>query len=172
MNHKPLGDVVLPWLLLLVIVPGCSETPVAPATDASVAPLGTPFSDMLAAWEADKKNEAAAQFVELDWNATETLSQVPLLNLAESEFQALSQNERNETQQAAMNLIATLRGLARQVIANAEEAEAAGDSESAEKQYEAVREFGAALVSPQRLQIFQMVGKAYTQVGADGPAAR
>lgn len=82
------------------------------------------------------------------------------LNLSESEFAELPAGERTAIQAEALDFMASVSSLARDLIDQAEAAKARGDLEFSKECFTAVYEIGDALAQPDQLEVFQQKGRA------------
>ena len=120
------------------------------------------LSDVLASWESGKKDEAVEQLLAIRWDGPDVFAGMPLMKLTEKDFGALPADARKRTLEEIIELIGTLRSLARHVLATGENAQASGDKQTAKADYEAVLHVGQAMSSPERVLVIQQLGKAFT----------
>ncbi|MCX7424482.1 MAG: hypothetical protein NTW96_02425 [Planctomycetia bacterium] len=134
------------------------EAPAQPAE--SQAPgKSIPFTNVLAAWESGAKDDAVKQFVSIQWNDRAVFAGVPALNVSEDGFKSLDAPARTQMLNECIKLASALRAIARHALAAGDQALASGDKPTAKIHYEAVRHFGEALTSPERVLVIQQLGK-------------
>jgi len=92
---------------------------------------------------------------------------MPVMSLSEQDFGALPSNERERTQNEAIELTRTLRNLARHALSAGENAQATGDKQTTRAHCEAVLHLGQALSDPERLLLIQLVGKAIVKMAQE-----
>jgi len=140
-----------------------SSTPHAEGerTDAdSTSEASVYLKEVLASWNAERKDEAVEQFLSIRWADPSVFRDIQILNLSEKEFTSLPQAEMKRTLEDGMKLTGTLRKLMFHVVSVGEKLAASGDTKTAEVHFEAVRRYGEALSGPDRLEIIRLHGKA------------
>ena len=105
-------------------------------------------------WDQGKRTEAIEEFVTVDWNKTEHFSQSSVFRLSEQEFVALPSTQREAKMSEVMTGITTMKQLGKAVV------EHGRASDTPQKYYDAVAQFGEMLAGPDKLLTVQMTGKA------------
>lgn len=125
-----------------------------------------PFDAVLACWQEDRKQDAAAGFLALDWKASVPFSALPALSLSEGQFAALPQGQREGLAQNALGLSKDIREMTRYFVEQAKAAKAENKLEEAKLYQAGLMELGKILSGNDKLKLIQMIGKAvqgYTQ---------
>jgi len=142
------------------------------ATAAEIAAKSARFlGEVLVSWNMGKKDAAVQQFLSIQWDDPAAFQGIPMLVMSEQQLTSLSPEQRNRIVQETEGLSAVLRVIAAHMIATGETQAAAGDTDSAKAHFEAVRQCGQALASPDRLQAVQTLGKAMVQLAQEKLAA-
>jgi DNA-directed RNA polymerase subunit RPC12/RpoP len=129
----------------------------------------TSLDHVLALWDQGDKDAATAAFLSIRWNDPAALANVPVMNLSEKQFRALSKGERNRTTKEYADLRARLLvGVARHVRSVGDAAVAKGDKQTARAHYEGILRCGQALSSPDRLEIMKLGGEAAIRMAQKG----
>ncbi|UCF15014.1 MAG: hypothetical protein JSW59_16520 [Phycisphaerales bacterium] len=184
MKHLRLSNIM--WAgVCLALLSGCAkkedDSPAEPNTDtestAQVPPERTEASpkeedtvqpsadgafvkDVLALWETGQKDDAARQFMAIQWDAPSTFREVEVLIMSEQQLRALPQSEMKRVVEEVSDLLGKLRKLMFQVVSVGEKLASSGDTDMAKEHFEAVRLYGEALLQPERLEIVRLHGKA------------
>jgi len=116
--------------------------------------------DMLTSWKSGEKDAASEQFVSTDWTDTSIFNEIPLLQMSEKQFVALSAHESTGLLQEAIELMQTLRETMFHVVSKAKGFADSGDTAKAEQYLGAVRQHGVALSGPDHLEVMRGYGKA------------
>jgi len=135
------------------------------AAQAELAAQSAKFlGEVLVSWNLGRKDVATKQFLAVQWSDAIAFQGVPMLAMSEQQLASLSPQQRTRVAEETQGLVGTLRAVAKYVIEAGQKRAAAGDAEGAKAHYAAVKECGEALVSPQRLQLVQMAGKAMAEL--------
>jgi len=138
------------------------------AAAAEIAAKSARFlGEVFVSWNMGKKDAAVQQFLAIQWDDPAAFQGIPMLVMSEQQLTSLSQEQRNRIVQETQGLSAVLRSIATHVIAAGETQAAAGDADNAKAHFDAVRQCGQALKSPDRLQVVQVVGKAMVQLAQE-----
>ena len=138
--------------------PSSSTTlPSAQAATASSSPAAQPA---LTAWQQGDKAAAVSSFLAADWSARPLFATGSTLNLTEDQFKELSETDRHEM----LTQLASLKQLAASVGQAGLDAASKGDVTQARKDFTSVKQFGAALESPNYTILVQLVGKAFEKM--------
>ena len=150
-----------------VLIVGCDKkdgssgssatSPTAQADAASPLPAAQPA---LTAWKQGDKAAAVSSFLAADWSARPLFASGSTLNLTEDQFKALSEADRHDM----LTQLASLKQLAASVGQAGLDAVSKGDAAQARKNFTSVKQFGAALQSPNYTLLVQQVGKAFEKM--------
>ena len=121
---------------------------------------GALFKDVLALWEAEKKDEAVKQFLSVQWSDPSVFQGIEALNTTEQELRLLPQDEVKLIVGEVHELTKKLRNLMFYVVSIGDKHAASGDIKMAKEHFEAVRLYGEALCQPEGLEIMRLIGKA------------
>lgn len=159
-------------LLLAAVSLGCAEGPSEPPGQGSAAVENTSagsasITDVIGLWNSGNTDQAVRQFVTIEWNGPGAFTNVPVLNTSENDFQALSAGDRARMGEESIALVSMFKGLARDALQAGDEAREAGDQETAAAHYQAVREFGEALSTPDQTQVIQMMGQVILKMAEE-----
>ncbi|MGO8766381.1 MAG: RNA polymerase sigma factor [Limisphaerales bacterium] len=129
------------------------------------SPVQSPVAEpAIRAWQQGNKAEAINQFLEADWSNRPLFDSNSALSLTEGQFAALSNADRQTKSTEMLSKLDMLKQLAAAVSPAGLDAAAKGDAVQARKCFTALNQCGAALSSPDCLQIVQMVGKALNKL--------
>lgn len=144
-----------------------AATTLATAPTTPTTATATYFGEVLVSWNAGKQDDAVAQFLSLAWDNSAVLSGIPALSISEEQFASLPEDQRNQITKHAQELVDTLSGLVKKVIAIGQNLAASGDTQGAETHYRAVQQCGQALSAPEHIFLIQAVGRAIAQVAQE-----
>lgn len=117
--------------------------------------------EVLSLWRNGKKDSALEHFLALDWQDHVAVDSLAGMNLSESEFMALSDEERSRIQEEVWP---SLKDLATEAVVRGRALEKAGNAGLSKKHLEAVRNLGDRLDSVDSSLLFQHFGKAIKQL--------
>jgi hypothetical protein len=123
----------------------------------------TSINNVLTSWTSGEKDAASEQFVSIDWTDTSIFNEIYLLQMSETQFVALSANERNGLLKEAYELMNTMREIMFHVVSKAKEFTDSGDSAKAKQYLSSVRQHGVALFGPDHLAVVRDYGRAATE---------
>ena len=184
MKHVRLLSIVV-TVPCLALLPGCGkkeeESRVEPSADTesstpaptentnespqersnvTSSPEGVLVKDVLALWEAGRKDEAVTHSLPIQWDDPSVFQEMQYLTMSEQAYRALPRDEMKPVVEEAMNLTKKLRELMFNVVAEGDKLATSGDIEAAKEHFTAVRRYGQALSQPKQLEVIQMHGKA------------
>ena len=142
---------------LALLFTGCGKQ--AGALTASTSPATAVAQPAMTAWEQGDKSAAVASFAETDWSKGPLFPPSSPLSLSESQFTKLSNAERQSKSAEMMPQVDSLKRLAAAVAQAGRDAAAKGETAQARKYFTALKQCGAALDSPDRLRLVQLVGQ-------------
>lgn len=122
------------------------------------------LSAVFESWESGAKDEAISKLLQIDWESPTAIGDLPMMNITEKDFAALSRSEKEKGQAVAMKLAGNSKAVLRHAFSLAEQAEGEGDSAKAKLYYEAVQRLGNALSGPERLVVLQMIGRSLVKM--------
>lgn len=134
----------------------------AQGTHAVSSPVSQP---MLAAWQEGDHARAIYLFIEADWSGRPTFPRSMALNLTEDQFGALIATDHELRSRELSAQLDLIKQIVNAVAQAGRDTAAAGKIDAAEKCFTALKEFGAALQSPDRLQAVQTVGRVSENIG-------
>ncbi len=105
---------------------------------------GTLFKDVLALWEAEKKDEAVRQFLSIQWDNPSVFQGIEVLDVSEQEFRLLPQDERKRISKESHTLSIKMRKLMFYVSSIGDKHASSGDIQTAKEHFEAIRLYGEA----------------------------
>jgi len=114
----------------------------------------TTFDEVLEIWGSGNKAESAERFVSIKWDSSGVFSADSIFRISEAEFAKLSENQRSQIQQKALNISKDIKGLSKYIV---EQAKQEGGYASTR---DALIACGERLSGEDQLLIIQMVGKA------------
>ena len=126
---------------------------------------GTLFKDVLALWEAEKKDEAVKQFLSIQWSDPSVFQGIQALNMSEQELRLLPQDDMKRIAGEAHTLTKKLRNLMFYVVSIGDKHASSGEIQIAKEHFKAVRLYGEALCQPEQLEIMRLIGKAIVAHG-------
>ena len=135
------------------------ESTIMPSTE------GTLFKDVLALWEAEKKDEAVKQFLSIQWDNPSVFQGIETLNMTEQELGSLPLDEVKPIAGEALNLSRKMRNLVFYVVETGDKHISSGDIKAAKDHFEAIRLFGEALLQSDRIELIKLVSKAILALG-------
>jgi hypothetical protein len=122
------------------------------------------LQSVLTAWQQSDHASAISQFVAADWNGRPLFAPGSALSLSEAQFTALPAAEQEAKMKELTPQLSAIRDLAKSVVQSGRDAAVKGDSAQARKYFESVKQFGAAIESPEHLKIVELVGRAVKQM--------
>jgi hypothetical protein len=151
-----------------ILIAGCSKQaasvdssatpPKGPAATAASSPVAQPA---LTVWLQGDKAAAVGMFLATDWSARPLFAAGSTLSLSEGQFKALSEADREAKSGELMAQIDLLKQLAAAVVKAGRDAASQGDVAQARKYFASLQQSGAALDSPDCLQLVQIVGRGF-----------
>ena len=162
-----------------ILLVGCSKQDVPPGTSPSPAvepagktPAAVPIAEpAMTAWQQGDQATAVAKFVGADWSSHPLFAPDSALSLSEARFNAFSDAENKVRSAELISQLDSLKQLARAVIQTGDDALAKGDTAQARKCFTSLEQCGAALNTPNRGRLVQLVGQAF-QKRAKGELAK
>jgi hypothetical protein len=153
-----------------ILVAGCGKKssgssappPAGQAGAASSSPVAQP---VLTAWQQGDRAGAVSSFLAADWNAGPLFATDSVLSLSETQFHALSDADREAKSKEMMAQLSLLKHLAAAVAQAGLDAAAKGDAAQARKDFTSLKQFGAALETPDYMLLVQLVGKGIEKRG-------
>ena len=106
---------------------------------------GTLFKDVLALWEAEKKDEAVKKFLTIQWSDPSVFQGIQALNMSDQEWKLLAQDEMKRVADESHELTLKMRRLMFYVSSIGDKHASSGDIQIAKEHFEAVRLYGEAL---------------------------
>ena len=140
----------------MLLFAGCSKS-AAPSTSSTAAPISLPA---LSAWQQGDKTAAVTRFLQTDWTAGPLFAPDSTLSLTESQFQSLSNAERQKKSGEMLTQLDAFKHLAAEVAKAGSDAATKNDLPQARKCCASLKQCGTALNSPQNLKLTQLVGQA------------
>lgn len=148
-----------------------AASPVALADARAATIVSTPVTQpILAAWQEGDKARAINRFLEADWNARPIFPAGMALNLTDGQLKALSDADRQLKTGEMMVQLDLIKQLASAVAEAGRQAASKGDAAQARKCFMSLKQFGAALDTPARLQFVQVVGRVSKNMANTGLA--
>jgi hypothetical protein len=142
------------FLLITIALSGCSKRS-APTTV---------LQSMLTTWQQGDQASAISRFVAADWSQRPLFAPGSALSLSEAQFNALPAAEQEAKMKELTPQLSAMRELAKAVVQAGRDAAGKGDSVQTRKYLESVKQFGAAIDSPEHLKIVELVGRAIKQM--------
>ncbi len=105
---------------------------------------GTLFKDVLALWEAEKKDEAVKKFLSIQWSDPSIFQGIQALNMSEQEWKLLAQDEMKRVADESHELLRKMRKLMFYVSSIGDKHASSGDIQTAKEHFEAIRLYGEA----------------------------
>ena len=149
---------------VLILLAGCGKK--TSSSGGSSSPAEVPVTQpVMTAWQQGDKATAVSKFVETDWSGRPLFAPGSALSLTEAEFSSLPVTDAQSKESKEMvPQLASLKQLAAPVIQAGRDAAAKGDLTQARKYFTSLKQFGAALDSPDYTRIVQLVGQAFGQM--------
>jgi hypothetical protein len=153
-----------------ILIAGCgkkssSSSVTPPPAQADAVSSSSPISQpALTAWQQGDKAAAVSSFLAADWTARPLFAADSPLSLTESQFAALTDADRQAKSTDMMAQIASLKQMAQAVVQAGHDAISKGDTTQARKCFTSLKQCGAALESPDCMQLVQLVGKAFVKM--------
>lgn len=147
--------------VLLIGFSGCSCSPTPPPLTTGPASNAGQLFDLIQREDI----EGASQLILQDPTVFSASDAPEVFQYSEDEFAALSQTYRTELMSKVLIVVGQVKTVVRGMIEKADQLQADGHDEEAEKYREAVRDFGHALNSDEHLLVFRQMGTAFEQVG-------
>lgn len=152
-----------------ILTAGCSKqnSPSAapappPAAPANVKSSSSPVAQpALTAWQQGDQAGAISNFVAANWSAGPLFAADSPLSLSETQFRALSAVERQVKGGELDAQLKSLKLLVAAVVQAGEAAATKGDTAQATKCFTALKQFGAALNSPNSTDLVKLVGQSF-----------
>ncbi len=149
-------------MVATISMAGCgkksSSSSATPPTQAEAASSSLPVSQAaLTAWQHGDRAEAISNFLAANWSSRPLFAVGSKLNVNEDQFKALSEADRAEM----ITQLDSLKELAAAVGHAGLDSASKGDVTQARKDFTSVKQFGAALESPDYSLIVQDIGKAF-----------
>lgn len=145
-------------------VPPVPEAPPIVEVDAGIpeapAVTATYLGEVLVSWNMGKSDEAVQKFVALSWDDPAVFQGIPALAIGEEQLASLQEAQRNRVVQHAQELAGTLRDLVRAVAGAGDTLAVSGNTEGARAHFDALKQCGQALQSPNHVVMIQLVGEA------------
>ena len=150
-----------------ILIAGCGKkngssvsSATQPTAQTDAASSSSPVSQpALTAWQQGDKAAAVSSFLAADWSARPLFAAGSTLSLNEDQFKALSDADRQAKSREMMTQLPLLKQLAAAVAQAGRDAASKGDAPQARKYFTSLKQFGAALESPDYTLIVQLVGK-------------
>jgi len=136
------------------------ETPAVSAVTVGLYDKQVTFNDVRELWDDGDRKGAAEKFLLVKWDDSSVFSETPILTLSEQEYSALSASEQNQKRQEGTQIAKTIKMLVRYASRIARASFTAKEYETAEEQYDAIRQCGLALSGSESLSIFKMTGRS------------
>ncbi len=146
-----------------IIFETADESPETPDTSAVTIGLfdeQATFSKVMKLWDSGDRKAAAEKFLLVKWDDSAVFSETAILTLSEQDFSALPASEQNQKRQEGTQIAKTIKFLARHASRVAKASFAAKEYDTAEEQYEAIRQCGQALSDSESLSILKMTGRS------------
>ncbi len=162
-----------------ILLAGCgkqntiSSTPPLPAkaqasatAAATVAPQAA-----LSAWQRGDKPTAISSFLAADWTSRPLFASNSPLNLKESQFESLTDADRQARSSEMMTQLNFLKQVAAAVAQAGRDAASKGDTAQARKCFTKLKQCGTALGSSDSLKLVRLVGNSFNTM-ADAELAK
>jgi hypothetical protein len=137
-------------LLIGIALTGCSKK-------SATTPV---VQSVLTAWQQGDQASAISRFVAADWSQRPLFAPGSPLSLSEAQFNALPAAEQEAKMNELKPQLSAMRDLAKSVVQAGSDAAGKGDSAQARKYLESVKQFGAAIESPEYFKIVELTGRA------------
>jgi len=141
-------------VLIGILLTGCSK---------KSAPTTT-LQSVLTTWQQGDQASAISRFVAADWSLRPLFAPGSAMSLSEAQFGALPKAEQEAKMNEFMRQLGTIRDVTKAVLQAGRDAAGKGDSAQARKYFESVKQFGAALESPEYLKIVELAGRGIKQM--------
>ena len=152
----------------IILATGCgkksSDTSTTPPPAQNATTSSAAAQQALTAWQQGDKAASVSNFVATDWTLRPLFANGSSLNLTEEQFTSLSDADRAIKSQELLPQLTSLKELAQAVVQTGRAAAANGDTAQAKKCFNALKQAGAALQSPEYTMVLQMVGKAFEKM--------
>ena len=161
------NTILLSVVAATIFLVGCGKNKGADGVaspGATPAPATAPAAvtgPALAAWVKGDKAGAVDDFLAADWSAGPLFSAGSKLALTEEQFKALSDAEREGSQQEMSSTLNALRELAKAVEQSGRDAAAKGDTDRAGKCFAAVKACGTAMDKQENLVAVIRLGQSF-----------
>jgi hypothetical protein len=134
---------------------------------------GTPvIQPILTLWQQGDTTNAINRFLDANWNARPIFPSGMVLSLTETQFKALSANDRQLKNTELNTQVDLMRQLASAVASAGENALAKGDDARARKCFTALGKFGMALDAPDAQPLLRQVGTVSKNMAKKGLSKR
>lgn len=170
------GSRVATWMLILTVAIGLTLAPASAQSNAA-SPNSAPsekqalvtLDHAMTLWRAGKKDEAAVQFLAVDFSKRPLFPSGSVLNFTEAQFIALPQAARDKMAKPMQDDLQTLKQIAAHVRAAGEAAKTAGDTTKATQCSTQLQKCGDAFDQPDSLALRKLVGKAFKKMAVTAP---
>ena len=125
------------------------------------------LQDVISLWEKGDKEQAARQFIQVNWKHPDVFANVPVLNISQQDFMAFSQAQQIQFMQDTKDLARNLRELGLHVISAGEAALASGDKATSKKYYESVLQCGQSIASNDYFELIMLTAKGLIKASED-----
>ena len=143
---------------------GSGQTPAVSAPGAGSFIKEAAFNDVLELWDSGDRKAAAEKFLLVKWDDSSVFSETPILTLSEQEYSALPASEQDQKRQEGTQIAKTIKMLVRYASRIAKASFTAKEYETAEEQYDAIRQCGLALSDSESLSIFKTTGRSIQRI--------
>ncbi len=152
------GDIVFETKAELLETPGIS------AVTVGLYAKEATFNDVLELWDSGERKAAAEQFFLVKWDDSSVFSEIPILTLSEQGYSALPASEQEQKHQDGIETAKSIKLLVRYASRIARASSTAQQYETAEEQYDAIRQCGVALSGSESLSIFKTTGRSIQRI--------
>ena len=125
------------------------------------------LSDVLSSWDSGDKERATEQFNKVSWDHPEVFANVPVLNISEQDFMALSQDQQIQFMKDTTEFATKLRKLGLHVLSQGDSALASGDKATSKKHFVAVLQCGRTIASNDYYELIQLTAKGLISAAED-----
>lgn len=156
---------------VLILLAGCGKK--TSSSGGPSSPAAMPVTQpVMTAWQQGDKSTAISRFLETDWSGRPLFAPGSAVSLTEAEFSSLPVTDQQlKDSKEMVPQLDSMKQLAAAVIQAGRDAAARGDLTQARKYFISLKQFGAALDSPDYTRIVQLVGQAFGKM-ADKEMAR
>ena len=143
---------------------GSGQTPAVSAPRAGSSIKEAAFNDVLELWDSGDRKAAAEKFLLVKWDNSLVFSETPILTLSEQEYLAFPASKQDQKRQEGTHIAKTIKMLVRYASRIAKASFTAKEHETAEEQYDAIRQCGLALSDSESLSIFKTTGRSIQRI--------